>query len=148
MVREIIMNLLEQFKTAQAVYLGLINGYGSDIIVELLNDIQSRYPTFNATTIVGYTPEWNDGETCEHSSDICVAYLTDEVLDQLDDILRKLGEEFEFNDMSREDARAIEKELNLADVILQEIYGTNYQLGAIFVDGTFHVSHTEYECGY
>ncbi|QOI71092.1 hypothetical protein pEaSNUABM12_00154 [Erwinia phage pEa_SNUABM_12] len=142
------MNLLEQFKTAQAVYLGLINEHGSDIIVELLNDIQSRHPKFNATTIVGYTPEWNDGEACEHSSDICVSYLSDDILDKLTDMTELLGEDFELNDMSREEARDIEKQLNLADVILQEIYGTNYQLGAIFVDGTFKLFHSEYECGY
>lgn len=144
MVREQIMTFLEQFKTAREVYLSLINEHGSDIIKEIVTELGIKHAGLTTGMIVGYTPEWNDGEACEHSTDIQIGYIDEDCATDFMD----LPEDYEFNNLTRDDSRAIEKELDLVDVILQEIYGTNYRFGFTIVDGTVTIKHEEYYCGY
>lgn len=138
------MTFLEQFKTAREVYLSLINEHGSDIIYDIVKGLGIDNPGLTTGMIVGYTPEWNDGDACEHSTDIQIAYLDEDCVADF----MELPEDYEFNNLSREDARVIEKELDLVDVILQEIYGTNYRFAFTIVDGTVTIKHEDYYCGY
>lgn len=144
MVWEQIMNFLEQFKIAREVYLSLINEHSSDIIHEIIKELGIKNPGLTTGMIVGYTPEWNDGEACEHSSDIQINYLDEDSVIEF----MNLPDDYEFNNLSRETARQIEKELDLVDVILHEIYKTNYRLAFTIVDGTVTIKHEEYYCGY
>lgn len=138
------MNLLEEFIAAKAEYLRLINEHGSDIMADLILKLHQEYPNFNVLSIKGTTPEWNDGDTCEHSSEVNVYYVDDDVEHDLE-----LPDGFEYNlGLTREEAREIEKELNLIDDMLVEIYGTNYKLAAAIVDGQVQINHEEYYCGY
>ncbi|AFC21605.1 hypothetical protein GAP32_155 [Cronobacter phage vB_CsaM_GAP32] len=137
------MTLLEQFKTAREVYLSLINEHSDDIIREIVKELGIKYPGLTTGMIIGYTPEWNDGEACEHSSDIQIQYIDDSIEEFMD-----LAEDHEFNNLSREDAREISKELDLVDIILHEIYGTNYQFAFTIIDGTVTIKREYYECGY
>lgn len=138
------MTFLEQFKTAREVYLSLINEHGTDIIREFVKEVGIEHPGLTTGMIIGYTPEWNDGDACEHSTDVQISYLDE---DQVIDFL-ELDEDHEFNNLSREEGRIIEKKFDLVDVILQEIYGTNYKFAFTIIDGNITIKHEEYYCGY
>ena len=143
MVWEKIMTFLEQFKTAREVYLSLINEHGDDIIRDIVKELGIKHPGLTTGMIIGYTPEWNDGEACEHSTDIQITYLDDSIEEFMD-----LDVDHEYNNLSREESRIIERELDLVDVILHEIYGTNYQFAFTIIDGNITIKRDYYECGY
>jgi hypothetical protein len=148
MVWEIIMNILEQFKTAREVYLGMVNQHSDAIIKEIIKDLGIRYPGLTCGTIVGYTPSFNDGEPCEHWTNIEVLDMNEEALGQVLDSLDIEESDFETNNLTSEEARAIETELGLVDVILEEKEGTNYQFAFVIVDGTITFKTGYYDCGY
>lgn len=132
------MTKLEQFKVAREVYLTLVNDSTTEIIADVFADLQQRFPSFNAAVITGSTPQWNDGETCYHSTEISVQDAEE-------------YHEFDYEtntDLSRADQRIIEAELDLVDVILLENHGTNYQLVAKLKDGRFEITVDDYDCGY
>lgn len=137
------MTFLEQFKTAREVYLSLINEHGDDIIRDIVKELGIKHPGLTTGMIIGYTPEWNDGEACEHSTDIQITYLDDSIEEFMD-----LDVDHEYNNLSREESRIIERELDLVDVILHEIYGTNYQFAFTIIDGNITIKRDYYECGY
>ena len=138
------MTFLEQFKTAREVYTSLINDHSNEILKEIIKELGISYPGLTSGMIIGYTPNWNDGDACEHSSDIQISYLDEEALVTF----MELEEDHEFNNLSSTDSRKIENELNLVDIILQEVYGTDYQFGFTIIDGTVTIKHEYYECGY
>lgn len=148
MVWEKIMNILEQFKTAREVYLSLINEQADAIIKEIIKDLGIKYPGLTCGTIVGYTPSFNDGDVCEHYTMVEVRDMNEEALGEVFDQLGIDESDFESNNLTREEARAIEKELGLIDVILEEKEGTNYQFAFVIIDGTITFKTGYYDCGY
>lgn len=148
MVWEKIMNILEQFKTAREVYLSLISEYSDAIIKEIIKDLGIKYPGLTCGTIVGYTPSFNDGDACEHWSSIEVLDMNEEAIDQVFKANEIDETEFEYNNLTRDEARAIETELGLIDVILEEREGTNYMFGFVIIDGNITFKTDYYDCGY
>lgn len=142
------MNILEQFKTAREVYLSLISVNSDDIIKEIIKDLGINYPGLTCGTIIGYTPSFNDGDACEHRSSIDVIDMNEEALGQVFDALEIEESDFEYNNLTRNEARTIEKDLGLIDVILEEREGTNYMFAFVIIDGNITFKTCYYDCGY
>lgn len=138
------MNILEQFKTAREVYNTLLNEHHDEIMRLFIKDLGIEYTGLTNGLIVGTTPEWNDGETCEHKSYIQIRYMDDDIVDFIDNI----PEDYDDNNLTDSDGRAIEIKLSVLDEILMHIYGTNYKFGFIIQDGEITIKHEGYYCGY
>ncbi len=138
------MTLLEQFKTAREVYTTLLNEHHDEIMKQFITELGIEHTGLTNGMIVGYTPEWNDGEACEHSSDVQIRYMDNDITDFIEDI----PEDYDDNSLSDQEGRAIEIKLAVLDEILVHIYGTNYKFGFIIQDGEITIKHEEYNCGY
>lgn len=138
------MNLLEQFKTAREVYITLLNDHHDEIMKQFIQELGIQHNGLTNGMIIGYTPEWNDGESCEHSSDIQIRYMDHDIGDFIEDV----PEDYDDNSLSDVEGRAIEVKLAVLDEILVHIYGTNYKFGFIIQDGEITIKHTSYDCGY
>ncbi len=142
------MNILEQFKTAREVYKSLIKDHSNEIIKEIIKDLGIRFPGLQSGTIIGYTPQFNDGDECEHGSEIEIDYIN---VGALREVLKKVGIEDEReveNNLTSSEGDIVLTELELIDVILRETHGTNYKFGFVIVDGTVTFKTGYYDCGY
>jgi hypothetical protein len=104
-------------------------------------------------TIIGYTPGFNDGEPCEHSSDYMFGYSD----------LENYGGEYLMEDWFEDQEELIEKLLEkevkvpaevktfvatALDEYFEKKLGTNYRVHIIFENGTYRIEEDEYDCGY
>lgn len=138
------MNIIEQFKTAREVYVSLINEHSDEIIKEIIKELGIKHLGLTCGTIIGYTPAFNDGDVCEHYSQIEVGSIENSVLEDL----LEIKDDFEYNNLSHEEVRSIETELGLVDLILEEKEGTNYQFAFTIIDGEITIKTDYFECGY
>ena len=135
------MTLLEQFKNAREVYISLINEKKDEIISEILKDLSTKFPGLKQGSIVGYTPSFNDGDVCEHWSEV-------DISDERSIVAETFEDEVEENNLTSSETRAIEMELELIDLILTESEGTNYQFAFVVIDGEIKFETGYYDCGY
>lgn len=106
-----------------------------------------------AITIVGWTPGFNDGEPCEHSTDYMYGYSD----------LQNYGLEYLLDDWFDGDEdkikRLLVQDVKVTDEVkmfvataldgyIEEKHGTNYRVSIIFENGTYRIEEDEYDCGY
>ncbi len=107
-------------------------------------------------TILGWTPGFNDGEPCEHTTEHLYGYGA----------LANYGLEYLVEDWfegveNAEDKieELLEKEVNTPKEVLEFVwnalenwadrkYETNYRVHFIFENGTYRIEEDEYDCGY
>lgn len=104
-------------------------------------------------TIIGYTPGFNDGEPCEHSTDYMfgyreldnygMGYLLDEWFEDQPELIEELVE--------REVKVPAEVKTFVGtalDGYFEKKLGTNYRVHIIFENNTYRIEEDEYDCGY
>lgn len=112
--------------------------------------------------VLGYTPEWNDGEECEHRT--CVYIENDRANHKYTNVI-EYHERFDYDldydnppshlldinaGISREKARNLEEAFSKKySNILEEVLGTNWKLEIEFLEnGEVKITHGDYDCGY
>lgn len=131
----------------------------------ILDDVFDEYK-LDLLGFIGYTPSWNDGEPCEHSSyavddgeifdHFDFSDYTGEEYESHDYLLHVEEEEISYNEMvnewdyetHRDQRREYNKVLDNINFILESIYYTNYKVlvyrnkeGKIIVE---HEEHYDY----
>lgn len=142
------MTLLQKFYDTKKAYYDMIRSSHEEIITELLTELKGKYPGLNAVTITAYTPGWNDGEPCEHTVDIEILNFDEGVLECT--VSEYLEDEIT-NDVTRDEEKQIKNHLMNVVSILDVLYGTNYQFGALYYSENQEFvigSDDEYDCGY
>lgn len=122
----------EHAKAANA----LVSEHGEEMIQEMFESIFDAFPTFNGVVVLGSTPAWNDGEACEHSSDVDFSYY-----DFIDDS-GELPENEMDEDTENEVYMLVDEEL------IERVYGTDYKVVAYRENGKIVVIQEDYDCGY
>lgn len=166
--------LFEQFKnlkdisdTANSTLSDFINTNKNELLRSVVADL-SKIEGFNKLIVKGYTPGFNDGDACTHSSEafyactqkryndfgelseygIGIAYFLSGIDDLEDDELRDWEGFDSINTYSMEDSERVEKLVNYIDYLIEEIYYTNY---IVYIDCTNEeptITYDEYWCGY
>lgn len=159
------MTKFEQFKAIQKEYAEQLKSIDEDFLKESIEDIGSKFGNF-AVFIQGYTPSFNDGEPCEHSShyslclgsrestyregykyfklDDCEASENEEVAELLEcdfDNFTSINSHLEGNEDFLEDIEILMK-------IVDEAYNTDFEAKIKFKDGDVTLEHDDYYCGY
>ena len=147
-----------------------LGSFVSDKKKELIMDIAKELksiPGMNKIIIKGYTPGFNDGDACVHSSEVYYnkRYDFSELAEyEISGLAEFLGapEEFVYeeeglynwdeinsvNTYAEEDSDKIKKFANLLDDLIESIYDTDY---IVFIDLTTDeptIKHDYYDCGY
>ena len=164
------MARLEQYKELQQSY-RKIGAELSEFVRQnqrgLLNDLASELkaiPGMNKMVVKGYTPGFNDGDACTHSSDVYYnktyhfselseedVYGLGEFLgapEDIDDDLYEWVENNPINTFSEDDSKEIGKIASMLDSLIEEIYDTDY---IVFIDLTTNeptITYKDYYCGY
>lgn len=104
-------------------------------------------------TIIGWTPGFNDGEPCEHSTDHMYGYSD----------LQNYGMEYLLEEWFEDDEEKVNKLLEqdvkatdevkmfvatALDEYFEEKFGTNYRVHILFENNTYRIEEDEYDCGY
>lgn len=161
------IEVTNKIKELEAQYKKAVNDAAAEVTAEIL---KSGIPFI---VILGWTPGFNDGEPCEHSTDymysfdqledhgIELDFLSDDVQEELNDVPAwrapqevKDAYDSDFNKISGYDFRIRNKDVESAiDNVLipafDNAYGTNYKI-TIWrdSDGVVHLEQDDYECGY
>lgn len=155
----------EQFKAIQKEYADQLKSINEDFLKESIKEIGDKFGNF-AVFIQGYTPSFNDGEPCEHSShyslclgsrdstyregykyferDDCEASENEEVAELLEcdfDNFTSINSHLEGNEDFLEDIEILMK-------IVDEAYNTDFEVKLKFKDGNITLEHDDYYCGY
>lgn len=104
-------------------------------------------------TILGWTPGFNDGEPCEHTTDhmfgyseLCnygLEYLIDDWLEDNEDLAEELKEK-----RVKVQTEVSEFVSKVLDPLFEKKHGTDYRIHIIFENGTYRIEEAEYDCGY
>ena len=107
-------------------------------------------------TILGWTPGFNDGEPCEHSTEHLygygaldnygMEYLVEEWFEGVENAEDKIEELLEKEVNPAKEVR--EFVWNALENWVDEKYGTNYRVHFIFENGNYRIEQNEYDCGY
>ena len=140
------MSKLENYLKFKNDYKNIIDNDFNDIMSELGSLLKVQYPELEVVTFLGYTPGWNDGETCEHTSYNLVIDVSDydEIREHLDD---EEGEGYYNSELSEEDDDRISTMMKEFEQLVQHKLSTDY-LVIIDVREDVNVIVTDYSCGY
>ena len=159
------MTKFEQFKAIQKEYAEQLKSINEDFLKESIKEIGNKFGNF-AVFIRGYTPSFNDGEHCEHSShySLCLGsrestYTKGYKYFKLDDCEASENEdvsellECNFEDFTSINSHLEGNEYFLEDVgilmkIIDETYNTDFEVKVKFKDGIITLKHNDYYCGY
>jgi len=168
-------NSFEQFKELSAasskarqdLYV-FIRDNKKDILTDILTELKSVVG-LNKIIIKGYTPGFNDGDACTHSSEtyysctqrskwndfsdlseyeIGIAYFLSNGEVEDDEELREWEGFDEINTYSVEDNEKVDSLVEYLDELIEEIYHTDY---IVYVDLTGDkptIEHDYYDCGH
>lgn len=125
---------------------------GAPILLDHLKDIKTKVYVY----IQAYTPGFNDGEPCEHSSYL---YYGEELKDFIeeecyeDDVIEFLKPFTEdINKIKHKDLDQLPNNfgeaIELIDNVLHRYYGTDYQVLFIIGEGHVRMIKEDYSCGY
>lgn len=160
------MTKFEQFKAIQKEYAEQLKSINEDFLKESIKEVGNKFGNF-AIFIRGYTPSFNDGEPCEHSSyyslcigsressytksnykwfklDDCEASENEDVAELLEcdfDNFTSINSHLEGNNDFLEDIEILMK-------IVDESYNTDFEVKIKFKDGNITLEHDYYYCGY
>lgn len=107
-------------------------------------------------TILGWTPGFNDGEPCEHSTEHLYGYrelsnfglehLVEEWFEGVDNAEDKIEELFEKAVTPAKEVREFVS--NALENWADEKHGTDYRVHFIFENGNYRIEKDDYDCGY
>lgn len=135
----------------------------STLIIDLAKEMK-KIPGLNKIIVKGYTPGFNDGDPCTHSSEVYFnkrwhfSELSEYGIDNLSSFLGA-PEEYEdelyewegldsVNTYSDEDEEKIEEFISMLDDLVERLYYTDY---IVYIDLTGDepvINSENYECGY
>ena len=137
-----------------------------DLIMDIAKGLK-EIPGMNKIIVKGYTPRFNDGDACTHSSEVYYnkGYDFQELAEyEIYGLAEFLGAPEEFVDEEEElynwdeisnvntyddaDQSRINELTTLLDYILEEVYYTDY---IVYIDLTQDepvIKHEDYDCGY
>jgi len=143
---DLIKNAIQDIEDAKLRHKKMLE----DAIDPVLTHIAQNYQ-INSIHFIGYTPGFNDGEPCTHSSDYGFGY------DWLENYgLEDLVDEW-FDDEKADELRAIDTPDNqnvnefcrlVLDPHFEETYVTDYRVHVHFEDGTYRIQVEDYDCGH
>lgn len=159
------MTKFEQFKAIQKEYAEQLKSVNEGFLKESIKEIGDKFGNF-AVFIQGYTPSFNDGEPCEHSShySLCIGFkestyregykyfkLDDCEASENEDVAELL--ECNFDDFTSINSHLEGNEDFLEDVgilmkIVDETYNTDFEVKLKFKDGIITLENNDYYCGY
>lgn len=135
-------------------------------LAEIFKELFDKHQGLRKIVYQGYTPRFNDGEPCEHSSQGSVCnvrwyeyrdgrrWLTgDDLAEQYADFFEldsdKETQHIEHVNIACVDLSAAENDVNALTEIIDIVYGTNYQvLITLEDDGSVTIKSDKYDCGY
>lgn len=160
------MTNFEQFKAIQKEYAEQLKSINEDFLKESIKEIGDKFGNF-AVFIRGYTPSFNDGEPCKHSSrySLCIGfrefYYTGSSYKcfKLDDCDASENEEVaeviecDFDNFTSINSHLEGNEDFLGDIkilmkIVDEAYNTDFEVKLKYKDGNITLEHDDYHCGY
>lgn len=130
------MTNYSKFKEHAQAANALVSEHGEEMITEMFESIFEQYSELNGVAVLGSTPAWNDGEACEHSSDVDFEYY-----DYIDD-----SEDLPDNEFSDETESEIY--MLVDEELIERVYGTDYKVVAYRLDGEIVIIQEDYDCGY
>lgn len=125
-----------------------IKEYGQQVFQEVVESIFDQCDGLNVFMIRGWTPSWNDGEECTHSSDI----ITGEISNRWPDYDE--GDKEVFEDENGEQLNTINFHGALKNLIektlpiAERVYNTNFEIICRRANGQIEVEFRDYDCGY
>jgi hypothetical protein len=159
--------MFNNVKTAVTEYKATLKELKSKLRSEFLeklkidcNELKDKFPELEHIFVLGYTPEWNDGEECTHSSEVFISKDAPRAWDTVDEYVERLywRDESECpeayknsnQNLSLEDAKAIKDILYNAQFEdgLNEVLETNFNIVIDFTGETVEVNVSYYECGH
>lgn len=156
---ESIMNkIAETTKAIQAAKEAYSNAL-KEAVEPTLNHISKEYgEQLNIITLIGYTPGFNDGEPCTHSSDWGVGYgfladhgLEDSMEEWFEDEEGEVQEEL-IEELMNKDVEVPQEVKDFISQVLdpyfEEKLETDYRVTVFFENGTYRIEEEDYDCGY
>lgn len=163
----------EDFKVAQKELKKqrkLLQKEAGTLAKEIAEAFLREEPSIKVFTVCGYTPSFNDGDPCTHSSDLYLNCLEESgtkfSYDEPEELFEVFGKEalvreekydsYYFKDdpeYGSEEYKRIDKKSTLLfeilDAYLEDRYDTNYALNCwLDKEGNFNWEEEEYYCGY
>lgn len=128
--------------------LDAIYSLGASVLFEKFKDEDPIY-----VYIQGYTPGFNDGEPCEHSSyfyygEDLKSFAEEYESDDVQEFLDPFKDGFNSVDEERDLDPTFHKAVDIADDIIHNYYGTDYQVMLVIGNGSVKMIKEDYECGY
>lgn len=116
-----------------------------DHLLTYLKPMFDQYKNLDYIRFIGYTPSFNDGEPCEHTSYIDLdEYESDEEWMNNETTSKTLNE-----NLTRDEEKEISKYAGSIETIIEAIYYTNYEITVLRDDDSLSVDvNEEYDCGY
>ena len=103
-------------------------------------------------SIIGWTPGFNDGEPCEHTTEHLYGYSA---LDSygLEHLVEEWFDTDRYEELLEKPPVSPAKEVKefvygALENWMNEKYQTNYRVHVIFENGTYRIEDDEYDCGY
>lgn len=160
--------LLKKYEEANKELNAALRESGNQFIEALFTDIFERHPGVNKLAVLGWTPSFNDGDICSHSSEFFSGVISnyrgsrcidaDDYSDVNDWFENVEEDELEdgtvrlFQKNTTEDNKVLssaKSALQAFEEIFERVYYTNFLVKAARLsDGTVIVEHEEYDPGY
>lgn len=151
---------LQQYTQMQQQMRDLLRQHGEQLVQAVFEEVFALDSDINVVCVRGYTPSWNDGDVCTHSSEMFTGALRDgyngRQFRDYQDYDQSLKEVFvdEYQHFVNEDAdndnlRNAASLMWEFDGLIQDVYGTNYQLIVRrTANNAIVIEDEEYDCGY
>lgn len=149
--------LFQTYVESKRAFYAELREHDRQFFDECIRQLFKRFDGLNAVAILGWTPGFNDGEPCTHSSHVFAGVVNSYGMD-FDDY----GEVSDFamdhtpdgaqgpNDsLSAHDRTKVAEELLVLDEVLEFLWETNYRMTAYRdEDGLVVIEIDHYDCGY
>lgn len=162
-------NTLNEIKKYQNEILNLTNEMQKSFIINFEKDLQTlktTFPNLDVVYIIGFTPEWNDGEECYHESDVYIDGTS--LFNGISSVFDRLYDCYDVNNQSNLDEHVpkylhhINKKLKNSELekineffrkysiedTLQTVFNTNWIITIDFRGDNVVITKDDYECGY
>lgn len=116
-----------------------------DHLAQYLKPMFDKYENLDYIRFVGFTPSFNDGEPCEHTSYVDLEeYESDDEWMNNETTSKTLNE-----NLTRDEDKEISKYAGSIETIIGAVYYTNYEITVLRDgDGLSVDVNDEYDCGF
>jgi len=151
-----IKELLAEYERINAELNHQIKENGEEVVKEVFKSIFDEHEGLNVVGIVGWTPEFNDGEPCEHTQSTFVGrtWGSANYID-FEDEPGNFEEDFELQENGthlNSNCTTLDKafeQIKAYEELIQRVYYTDFRLVIKREEGGGVVIHSEeYDCGY